>query len=34
MSKELMQTVWHPKGWWDFSILEDQKKEIEPVLAE
>ena len=34
MSKELMQTAWHPKGWWDFSILEDQKKEIEPVLAE
>ena len=34
MSKELMPTVWHPKRWWNFCLLEDEKKEIEPIFTE
>ena len=29
-----MPVVWHPKGWWNFCMLEDEKKEIEPILTE
>ena len=29
-----MPTVWHTKRWWDFGMSEDEKKEIEPIIAE
>ena len=27
-----MPIAWHPKEWWNFCILEDEKKEIEPIF--
>ena len=27
-----MSAAWHPVSWWDGSVLEDEKKEIEPFL--
>ena len=27
--KELMLVAWHPKKWWDCSVLRDKKSEIE-----
>ena len=29
-----MPVAQHPKRWWDFCMLEDEKKEIEPIFAE
>ena len=29
-----MPTAWHTKRWWDFGMSEDEKKEIEPIIAE
>ena len=29
-----MPIAWHPKSWWNFCILEDEKKEMEPVFTE
>ena len=26
ISKKLMPVAWHPKGWWDWCMSEDQKK--------
>ena len=34
ISEELMPAAWRPKGWWNFCISEDQKKEIVPIFAE
>ena len=28
-----MPTAWHPKGWWNFCMSEDEKKEIEPIFT-
>ena len=25
ISEELMSIMWHPKRWWDFCMLEDEK---------
>ena len=33
LNEELMLVVWHPKKWWDFSMSEDKKKEIEPIFT-
>ena len=27
-----MSVAWHTVSWWDGSVLEDDKKEIEPFL--
>ena len=27
-----MHVAWHPKTWWDWCLIEDKKKEIEPIL--
>ena len=34
ISEELMLIAWHPKSCWNFCILEEGKKEIEPTLTE
>ena len=26
ISEELMPVAWHPKGWWNFCLKEDEKK--------
>ena len=28
-----MTRVWHPKRWWDWCFIEDEKKEIEPIFT-
>ena len=32
--KELITIAWHPKRWWDWWMLEDEKKEIDPIFIE
>ena len=32
INEQLLPIAWHRKRWWDFSISEDDKKEIEPIL--
>ena len=34
ISEELMPIAWDPKGWFNFFILEDKQKEIEPIITE
>ena len=34
ISEELMPMAWYLKGWWDFCMSEDEKKEIEPIFTE
>ena len=29
-----MPIACHPKGWWNFCLSEDEKKEIEPFFTE
>ena len=29
-----MLLAWHPKKWWNFCVLEDEKKEIELIFTE
>ena len=29
-----MPVVWHPYIWWDWCMLEDEKKEIDPMFTE
>ena len=29
-----MPIAWHPKRWGNFSMSEDEKKEIEPTFTE
>ena len=29
-----MSIKWYPKRWWNFCMLEDEKKEIEPIFTE
>ena len=29
-----MAIAWHAKRWWNFCMIEDDKKEIEPTFAE
>ena len=34
ITKELMPIAWHLKRWWNFCLLENEKKEIESVFTE
>ena len=34
LNEELMPVAWHPKRWWNFCVLEDEKKEIDPIFIE
>ena len=29
-----MSVAWHPNGWWDWCVSEDEKKEIESMFIE
>ena len=29
-----MPIAWDPKGWCNFSVSEDENKEIEPIFTE
>ena len=33
-SKELLPVAWHPKRWWEWYILEGEKKEIEAIFTD
>ena len=33
-SKELTPVVWHKTRWWDWCLLEDEKKRIEPTFTD
>ena len=33
ISKEFMPVAWHHKKWWYFCMLEDEKKETEPIFT-
>ena len=32
LNEELIPVAWHPNKWLDYSMSEDQKKEIEPIF--
>ena len=32
--KELMSVAWHPTRWWDWSMKEDEQKEIKQFLID
>ena len=34
LNEELMPVAWHPKRWWNFCVLEDEEKEIDPIFIE
>ena len=34
ISKELMTVTWHPKRWWECCLLENEKKEINPIFTD
>ena len=34
ISKELMPLAWHPTRWQDWSLPEDEKKEMEAIFAD
>ena len=34
LSEELMLIAWNSKTWWNFRVLEDEKKEIEHIFIE
>ena len=29
-----MSVAWHATRWWDWCLLEDEKKEIEPIFTD
>ena len=31
--KELLPIAWHPSGYWDWCVPEDEKKEIEKLWS-
>ena len=33
IEKELMPIVWHPSRWWDWCILEEEKRETDKLWA-
>ena len=33
-NEKLLSVVWHPKGWWDWCLPENETKEIEPILTD
>ena len=34
LNEELIPVPWHPNRWWDWSMLEDEEKEIDPIFIE
>ena len=34
LDEELMLIAWHPRRWWNFCMLEDEKKETEWIFTE
>ena len=28
-----MLIAWHPRRWWNLCMLEDERKEIEPIFT-
>ena len=34
VSKELMPVALHPTRWWDWCMLEDEKKEKVPIFTD
>ena len=34
ISKKFMPMAWHTKRWWDWCMVEDEKKEIDPIFIE
>ena len=34
ISEELMPIAWNPKRWWNFCMLEVEKKQTEPIFTE
>ena len=34
ISKELVPIAWHPTKWWDWCIVEDEKKEIDSIFTD
>ena len=34
LNEELRLVAWHPNRWWDWCLLEDEKKEIDPMFIE
>ena len=33
ISEDLMSIAWHSKRWWNFCILQDEKKDIESIFT-
>ena len=33
ISEEFMPIAWHPKRWYNFCMLEDEKKETKPIFT-
>ena len=33
IKKELLPIAWHPSGWWDWYIPEDEKRDTEKLWA-
>ena len=34
LSEGLMPEAWHPDRWWDWCMVEDEKKETDPMFIE
>ena len=34
LSEELRSQAFHPNRWWDWSMSEDEEKEIDPIFIE
>ena len=34
LNEESMIVAWHPKRWWNFSMSEDKKKEMQQVFID
>ena len=33
IKKELMRVAWHPSRYWDWCVLEDEKRETEKLWS-
>ena len=34
ISKELIPVAWDPRRWWNFCMIEDEKRKLEPIFTE
>lgn len=32
--KKIMPVTWHPTRWWDWQLLEHEKKEMKPIFTD